>query len=222
MTTATTLSELVAGSSLGTVYLLGLASCAGLIIAIGAQNAFVLRQGLRREHVAATVTVCALSDVALISIGTAGIGWLSTLLPWAVPALTLAGVIFLLCYGLQAAKRAWNPENAGLDGVQGGQPLSRSAVIWRAAAFSWLNPHAWLDTTVLIGSLANTHGPGRNWVFALGAMSASLIWFTLLAWSAGRLAPVFRAPSAWRVLDAGIAVMMLGLAGGLSRQMLHG
>lgn len=209
-------------SGLLSTYLLGLASCAGLIIAIGAQNAFVLRQGLRREHVAATVAVCALTDVALISIGTAGIGWLSTMLPWAVPALTLAGVIFLLCYGVQAARRAWNPDAAGLAGAQGGPALSRSAVMWRAAAFSWLNPHAWLDTTVLIGSLANAHGPGHNWVFSVGAMSASLIWFTLLAWSAGRLAPVFRAPSAWRVLDAGVAVMMLGLAGGLSRQMLHG
>ncbi len=203
------------------VYLFGLASSAGLIIAIGAQNAFVLRQGLRREHVLPVVVVCAVSDAVLITLGTAGVGWLSEGLPWAVPALTVAGIIFLTSYGWQAARRAWR-QDAGLSDAAGGAALSRSAAIWRAAAFSWLNPHVWLDTVVLLGSLANSQGAGRQWVFAAGGVTASVLWFSLLAWSAGRLAPVFKQPAAWRVLDTGIAVMMLTLAGGLVRQMLPG
>ena len=181
-------------------YFLGMAASGGLIMAIGAQNAFVLRQGLRREHVAAVVALCAVSD--------------------AVPLLTVAGILFLSVYGLQAARRAWRPDGQGLE-AQGGAPLTRSAALLQAAAFTWLNPHAWLDTTVLLGSLANAHGEGR-WAFAAGAMTASLLWFTGLAWAAGRLAPLFRRPHTWRVFDAGVAVMMLGLAGGLTVQTLKG
>lgn len=201
-----------------TPYLFGLATSAGLIIAIGAQNAFVLRQGLRREHVLPVVVVCAVSDAVLIALGTAGIGWLSHGLPWAVPLLTVAGIVFLTTYGVQAARRAWR-QDAGLSTTAGGDGLSRRAAVWRALAFSWLNPHVWLDTVVLVGSLAHAQGEGRQWVFAAGGVTASVLWFSGLAWAAGRLAPLFQRPQAWRVLDAGIAVMMLALAGGLASQL---
>jgi len=199
------------------IYLLGLAASAGLIIAIGAQNAFVLRQGVRREHVVVVVAVCALSDALLIALGTAGIGGLSRWLPWAVPALTAGGVLFLALYGLRAARRAWRPAGNGLD-ASGGAPQTRRAAMLQAAAFSWLNPHAWLDTTVLLGSIAQAQPADQHWTFAAGAMTASLLWFTLLAWAAGRLATLFRQPRAWRVLDASIALMMMALAGNLTLQ----
>lgn len=201
-------------------YFLGMASCAGLIIAIGAQNAFILRQGIRREHVAAIVAVCTLSDALLISLGTAGIGAVSERLPMAVPVITIAGILFLSVYGWQAARRAWRPAGGAMDGRAEGVALPLGTAMLQAAAFSWLNPHAWLDTTVLIGSLANAQGAQR-WAFAGGAISASLLWFTLLAWAAGRLAPLFRQPRAWRVFDAGVAVMMAGLAGGLTLRALN-
>jgi L-lysine exporter family protein LysE/ArgO len=201
-------------------YFLGMAASGGLIMAIGAQNAFVLRQGLRREHVAAVVALCAVSDAVLIALGTAGIGAASAHFPLAIPLLTVAGILFLSVYGLQAARRAWRPDGQGLE-AQGGAPLALSAALVQAAAFTWLNPHAWLDTTVLLGSLANAQGDDR-WTFAAGAMTASLLWFTLLAWAAGRLAPLFRRPHTWRIFDASVAMMMIGLAGGLTLQTLKG
>ncbi|MFM2053127.1 MAG: hypothetical protein RL456_1164 [Pseudomonadota bacterium] len=203
-------------------YFFGMAASAGLIIAIGAQNAFVMRQGLRREHVAAVVAVCALSDAALIGLGTAGLGFVSDRLPLAVPLLTLGGIVFLMLYGWQAARRAWRPAGAGLDAAVRAPGLSRGAAIAQAAAFSWLNPHAWLDTTVLLGSLANAQGAEGRWVFAAGAATASLLWFVGLAWAAARMAPLFRRPRAWRVFDAGVAVMMMTLAGGLTLQAVRG
>jgi L-lysine exporter family protein LysE/ArgO len=200
------------------VFGLGLASSLGLIVAIGAQNAFVLRQGLRRERVGWVVAVSVASDVALIAIGTAGLAWVSTALPRAVPLLTAGGAAFLLLHGLQAARRAWHPAASAVAG-SGGPALSRRAAIAQAAAFAWLNPHAWLDTTVLLGALAQaqaqTRGAGWNWVFASGAASGSALWFVALAWAAQRLAPWFARPQAWRAFDAGVALMMLALAGGL-------
>ncbi|MDP4302006.1 LysE/ArgO family amino acid transporter [Leptothrix discophora] len=201
-------------------FLLGMATSWGLIVAIGAQNAFVLRQGLRREWVGSVVLVCALTDIALIALGVAGLGWVSGGMPWLIPALTGVGVVFLAVHGWQAARRAWRPVDAQMIDTAAA-PVSRRRIVLQAAAFSWLNPHAWLDTTVLIGSLAHAQvqaqGPGANWVFATGAMSASALWFTTLAWAAGKLAPWFQRPQAWRALDAGIAVMLLALAAGLAR-----
>ncbi len=202
-------------------YFLGMATCAGLIIAIGAQNAFILRQGIRREHVGAVVAVCTLSDVLLIALGTAGIGLVSDRLPMVVPIITVAGILFLSVYGWQAARRAWQPAASGLTSREDAAPVGRGRVMLQAAAFSWLNPHAWLDTTVLIGSLANAQGADGRWAFAAGAASSSLLWFTLLAWAAGRLAPLFRRPQTWRVFDASVALMMMGLAGGLTMRSLH-
>lgn len=203
-------------------FFLGMAASAGLIIAIGAQNAFVMRQGIRREHVGAVVAVCAFTDAVLIVLGTAGIGAVSDRWPLAVPLLTAGGVVFLLGYGWQAAQRAWRPAGQGLDAAGGTAALGRGAAMLQAAAFSALNPHAWLDTTVLLGSLANAQGASLRWTFATGAATSSLLWFVLLAWAAGRMAPLFRRPQAWRVFDAGVAVMMMGLAGGLTLQAVKG
>jgi L-lysine exporter family protein LysE/ArgO len=203
-------------------FFLGMSASAGLIIAIGAQNAFVLRQGVRREHVAAVVAVCALSDTLLIALGTAGIGALAERLPLAVPLLTLGGILFLSVYGLQAARRAWRPTPAGLTAATDTGRRSRRSTLLQAAAFSLLNPHAWLDTTVLLGSLANAQGSQERWLFASGAASASLLWFVILAWTASRLAPLFGRPRTWRIFDAGVAVMMMFLAGGLTLQTLKG
>jgi L-lysine exporter family protein LysE/ArgO len=207
---------------ISSTFFLGMAASAGLIIAIGAQNAFVLRQGIRREHVGAVVAICALSDAILITLGTAGIGAVSDRWPLAVPLLTAAGVIFLVGYGWQAAQRARQPAGSGLQAAGGNAALGLGQAMLQAAAFSWLNPHAWLDTTVLLGSLANAQGESLRWTFAAGAATASLLWFVLLAWAAGRMAPLFRRPQAWRVFDAGVAVMMMGLASGLTLQAVKG
>jgi L-lysine exporter family protein LysE/ArgO len=161
------------------------------------------------------------SDAVLILIGTAGIGAASVVFPLAVPIMTIGGILFLSVYGVQAARRAWRPSGDTLN-PNGGVALSRSSALLQAAAFSWLNPHAWLDTTVLLGSLANAQGDAQRWVFAAGAATSSLLWFTVLAWAAGRLAPLFRRPQTWRVFDAGVAVMMVALAGGLTLQTLKG
>ncbi|MGY0197727.1 LysE/ArgO family amino acid transporter [Leptothrix sp. BB-4] len=206
-------------------FLLGMATSWGLIVAIGAQNAFVLRQGLRREWVGSVVLVCALTDVALIALGIAGMQQVSHGLPWLIPALTAVGAVFLAVHGWQAAQRAWRPVAAGTIDTSAA-PASRRRIVLQAAAFSWLNPHAWLDTTVLIGSLAHaqlqTQGPGANWVFGAGAMGASALWFSGLAWAAGKLAPWFQRPQAWRALDAGIALMLLSLAAGLAHMAWQG
>jgi len=187
----------------------GLTAGASLIIAIGAQNAFVLRQGLRREHVLAIVAVCALSDVVLIALGVAGIGALVEAAPLALTIVTIAGALFLLAYALFAARRAIRPQ--ALEAV-GGEKTTLVAAVLTAVALTWLNPHVYLDTVLLLGSLAATHGPDGKWVFAAGAALASIVWFTALGYGARLLSRVFARPIAWRVLDGLIAVVMLALA----------
>lgn len=187
----------------------GLALGLGLIVAIGAQNAFVLRQGLRLEHVAAVVAVCALSDLVLIVAGVAGAGAVLTSLPWLVPVVCFAGAAFLLGYGLLAARRAARPGAllAGSTGARAGL----AATVATCLALTWLNPHVYLDTVVLLGSTASTYGEHR-WEFAAGAGLGSVLWFTGLGFGARLLRPVFARPAAWRVLDGGIAVVMVLLA----------
>jgi L-lysine exporter family protein LysE/ArgO len=187
----------------------GLGLGLSLIVAIGAQNAFVLRQGLRTEHVAVVVAVCALSDVVLIAAGVAGAGALLTRLPWLVPVVCLAGAAFLLGYGLLAARRALRP--AALAAGPGGAAAGPAATVTTCLALTWLNPHVYLDTVVLLGSLAGTYGEQR-WSFAAGAGVGSIAWFTALGFGARLLRPVFARPAAWRVLDAAIAVVMTALA----------
>lgn len=180
-----------------------------LIVAIGAQNAFVLRQGLRREHVLAVVAVCALSDAVLILLGIAGAGAVFAAAPVALVVVRYAGAAFLIVYGLLAARRAWRP--AALEAGGPTPRTSLAAALGTCLALTWLNPHVYLDTVVLLGSVANTHGDGRWW-FGAGAVAASIVWFAALGFGARLLQPVFARPAAWRVLDGLIAVTMLAIA----------
>jgi len=193
-----------------TAALAGLGLGFSLIVAIGAQNAFVLRQGLLRQHVLVVVAICALSDIALIGLGIAGVGAAFTALPWLVEVVRWAVAAFLFVYGLLAARRAWRPET--LEAADAAKaPASVLAVAGTCLALTWLNPHVYLDTLVLLGSVGSTHGDDR-WAFGVGAAIASVLWFALLGFGARLLAPVFAKPLAWRVLDALIAVVMITLA----------
>src|SRR4051794_21295651 len=186
----------------------GLALGLGLIVAIGAQNAFVLRQGLRLEHVAGVVAVCAASDLALIAAGVLGAGAALSRLPWLVPAVSLGGAAFLVGYGVLAARRALRP--GALLPSAGGAPAGLAVTLATCLALTWLNPHVYLDTVVLLGSMSSTYGEHR-WAFAAGAGLGSLAWFTGLGYGARLLRPVFARPAAWRVLDGAIAVVMVAL-----------
>jgi L-lysine exporter family protein LysE/ArgO len=197
----------------------GLALGLGLIVAIGAQNAFVLRQGLRLEHVAAVVTVCAVSDVALIVAGVLGAGAVLAQVPWLVPVVCFAGAAFLLGYGALAARRALRPGALLPDAA--GARAGLAATVGTCLALTWLNPHVYLDTVVLLGSMASTHGEHR-WQFAAGAGVGSVLWFTGLGYGARLLRPVFARPGAWRVLDGVIAVVMAALAASLVLRGLAG
>ena len=198
---------------------LGFIASFTLIAAIGAQNAFVLRQGLRLEHVAAVVVVCTVSDVVLIAAGVSGAGALLTRLPWLVPVVCLAGAAFLLGYGLLAARRALRP--GALQAGPGGVAAGLAATVGACLALTWLNPHVYLDTVVLLGSLASTFGDQR-WAFAAGAALGSAVWFAALGFGARLLRPVFARAAAWRVLDAVIAAVMTALAVSLAVRGLRG
>lgn len=188
----------------------GFVAAAGLIIAIGAQNAFVLRQGLQQSHVCLVVLVCMLGDIVLILAGVAGIGALAHQWPWLLQLLRFGGAAFLAIYGAMAARRA----------IRGGGELSVAGTLkqhWRPVlltvlAFTFLNPHVYLDTMVLLGSLSTRYPAEVRWAFALGACCASAAWFTLLGYGARLLLPVFKNPRAWRVLDSIMALFMLGLS----------
>jgi L-lysine exporter family protein LysE/ArgO len=188
----------------------GLLTGLSLIVAIGAQNAYVLRQGLRRAYVGPVVAVGAVSDLALIIAGVCGIGVLVQHAGWALTAVRWFGVAFLAWYGLSSAWRARRPAsslNAARDGVAGGP-----AVVRRMVALTWLNPHVYLDTVVLLGSIANAHGPNGRWWFAVGACVASTLWFTGLGFGARFASGLLATPRAWQVLDLFIAATMLGIA----------
>ena len=178
-----------------------------LIVAIGAQNAFVLRQGLRREHVLPVVVTCALSDLGLITAGIAGLGAVVTTRPVAVTVVRWAGAAFLLGYAALAAKRAWRP---GVLRPTDTKPATLRATLLTCLALTYLNPHVYLDTVLLLGTVAQQH-PHR-WLFGIGAAVASTVWFAALGLGAHRLAPVLSRPAAWRVLDGLIAVVMAVLA----------
>jgi len=192
--------------------LAGLGFGLSLIVAIGAQNAFVLRQGLLRQHVLPVVLVCALSDAVLIAAGVAGAGVVFELAPVVLTVVRFAGAAFLIGYGVLAARRAIRPAALTAEGAAPRKALG--ATVATVLALTWLNPHVYLDTVVLLGSIANTHGDLRWW-FAAGAVIGSFVWFFALGFGARLLQPVFARPSAWRVLDAVIAVVMLALAASL-------
>ncbi|MEY9846875.1 LysE/ArgO family amino acid transporter [Streptacidiphilus sp. MAP5-3] len=185
-----------------------------LIVAIGAQNAFVLRQGIRREAVLPVVAICAVSDAALIACGVGGLGVVVTAWPGAMTAVRVVGVAFLLCYGVLAARRAFRaPDPSGPSGLEGGGPTVRSGrrAVLSCLAMTWLNPHVYLDTVLLLGAVAATHGTLR-WQFGLGATLASLCWFAALGFGARLLEGFFRRPSSWRALDGLVAATMLLVA----------
>ncbi|TAJ48898.1 MAG: amino acid transporter [Herbiconiux sp.] len=262
----------------------GLGFGLSLIVAIGAQNAFVLRQGLLRRHVFSVVAVCAISDIVLIGLGIAGVGVAFEQVPWLMVVARAGGAAFLLVYAALAARRALRPTAltaddpepdeasdalvsaaqasttaesrpspvttsttpaiarpgvpstpsvtpampqtpAPADSAQSGHPpaerasvtpLHRSsagllATVLTCVALTWLNPHVYLDTVVLLGSVANTHGDSR-WLFGIGAAIGSIVWFSALGYGARFLRPLFARPAAWRVLDGIIALMMAGIA----------
>jgi L-lysine exporter family protein LysE/ArgO len=178
-----------------------------LIAAIGAQNAFVLRQGIRREHVLPVVALCTVSDIVLISAGIAGVGALISAHPSALNIAKFGGALFLVGYGLMAARRAWRPSSLSPSEKA---PARLIDVLVTCAALTFLNPHVYLDTVVLLGALANEHRDER-WLFGVGAVTASAVWFVSLGLGARRLAGLFATPLTWRVLDGLIAVMMIGL-----------
>ncbi len=190
------------------VALSGFLTSLSLIVAIGAQNAFVLRQGLRREHVLPVVALCAAADAALITAGIAGLGALVTSHPTVLAVTRYAGAAFLLVLAVAAARRARRPER--LDPAADG-PAALRGVLTTCLALTFLNPHVYLDTVVLLGSLAHQHDPGA-WVFGAGAAAASVAWFTALGFGAATLRPVFARPRAWQVLDLGVALVMATLA----------
>ncbi|KSU65097.1 LysE/ArgO family amino acid transporter [Arthrobacter sp. NIO-1057] len=176
-----------------------------LIVAIGAQNAFVLRQGIRREHVFVTALVCFLSDAVLIFAGVGGMGVLVERVPWLLVAARLGGFLFLGTYAVFAFRRAIKPDSLKFSGAN--QTTGVPAVILTTLALTWLNPHVYIDTVLLLGSVAVSQGTGARW-FALGAIGASLIWFFALAYAACFLAPLFAKPKAWQVLDVIIGLLM--------------
>lgn len=194
--------------------LTGLIAGLTLIVAIGAQNAYVLRQGLRREHVGAVVVVCAVSDVVLIAAGVAGIGVVVERAPTAIEVVRWLGVAFLTVYGLMSLNRARRAEALQ---AAGNGTTSRAGVITRAAALTWINPHVYLDTVVLLGGLAATHGPEGRWWFGTGAAIGSLLWFTVLGYGARRAHRMLASPRAWQVLDVLIGLTMLAIAYSLAR-----
>ena len=187
----------------------GLLTGLSLIIAIGAQNAYVLRQGLRRSHVGLVVAICAISDLLLIVAGVAGIGVLVDRAPWAVDLIRWLGVAFLTWYGVSSLLRARAPAALSLADAPA---EARGGVAARAMALTWLNPHVYLDTVLLLGSIAGTHGNPGRWWFALGAGVASIGWFAALGYGARLAAPTLASPRSWQVLDVLIGVVMLAIA----------
>ncbi|MEN2469344.1 amino acid transporter [Burkholderia stabilis] len=193
----------------------GAALCASLIVTIGAQNAFVLRQGIMRSHVGKIVLLCALSDMLLIGAGVGGASVLVERYPTFVHAVLYVGLAYLAWFGINALRRALKPGHETLD-VRGDAvappPQSGMAVVLMTLAFTWLNPHVYLDTFLLIGTAGAREPEGARSAFAIGAMTVSVVWFLALGYGARLLAPWFRKAVAWRVLDGAIGSMVLFLA----------
>jgi len=196
----------------------GLALSLGLIVAIGAQNAFVLRQGLRREHVGSVVIFCAVADAVLIAAGVLGMAQALGSSPGVARALALAGAAFLAVYGWRALRRARHPQALKASGS--GESISRASALAQAAAFTLLNPHVYLDTVLLVGSIGAQQPTALRGYFVAGASTASLLWFGLLGYGARWMAPWFARPGAWQLLDTLIGVTMWVLAALLLRHAL--
>lgn len=188
----------------------GFLAGAGLIIAIGSQNAFVLRQGLQQRNIGLVVATCAFGDILLIVSGVAGVGALVHEWPALLQTLRFGGAAFLAIYGLMAARRAWH----GTENLAPGTESERNwrRVLLACLAFTFLNPHVYLDTMILLGSLSTRYPGLQKWAFAAGACLASVTWFATLGYGSRLLLPVFRSARAWRVLDGFVAVFMFSLA----------
>lgn len=187
----------------------GFALSISLILAIGAQNAFVLRQGLRRAHVGPVVAVCCASEAALIFSGVAGFGVITRAAPWALEAMRWGGTAFLVAYGLRSLRAAF--ANTQALTTDGNATQSLRSALATTALLTWANPHVYLDTVGLIGAVSTTYDAGR-WVFGSGALTASCVFFVILGYGAGALAPFFARPKAWAWLDGFVGITMLGLA----------
>ena len=192
-----------------TAFLSGLTLGLGLIIAIGAQNAFVLRQGLKREHVFAVCLVCALSDAVLIAAGVAGFGFIIERFPWLIEAMRYGGAAFLILYGVRSVLAAFRSTET-LEAAANAAGSLRKAVL-TCLAFTWLNPHVYLDTVVLLGSISTQFGDARP-LFAAGAMLGSFAFFFSLGYGARLLRPLFANVTAWRLLDGATALVMFAIA----------
>ncbi|HEU4843200.1 MAG TPA: LysE/ArgO family amino acid transporter [Burkholderiaceae bacterium] len=196
-----------------TAFLKGLGLGGSLIVAIGSQNAYLLRQALKREFVLSCVVICVVCDMVLIAAGVAGMGRLIAGAPVLLQWLKVGGAAFLLAYGWRAARSAWRP--AALVAGDAAPAASHVAVVTAMLAFSLLNPHVYLDTVLLLGSIGGQQAGNGRLYFAAGAMAASLFWFSGLGLGARYLAPVFALPRAWQVLDGVIAVVMWAIAASL-------
>lgn len=191
----------------------------GLIAAIGAQNAFVLRQGLKREHVGVVVLLCAGSDALLIALGVAGFSVAAESAPWLMPAMLWGGVAFLLAYGALRFRSALRGGEA--LAAQAGEAVPLGRVVATCLALTWLNPHVYLDTLALLGALSAQYAP-QHWLFGAGAILGSFSFFTALGYGARLLAPVLARPRAWVVLEFAIGVVMWAIAASLVLQALEG
>lgn len=188
------------------IVLTGLLTGLSLIVVIGVQNALVLRQGLRREHVGLVVAVCALGDVVLIAAGTGGMGALAASQPTALRVMAGVGALYLLWTAVGSFRAAAHPRS-----LQADAPRSRGTILATVLGVTWLNPHVYLDTVVMLGSIAASHGEER-WLFASGAMAASIVWFCTLGFGARALSGPLGRPSVWRGVDVVIGVVMLLVA----------
>lgn len=188
----------------GTTLITGLVFGLSLIVAVGPQNAFLLRQGVTRSYVGTVVAICSVSDVVLICAGIAGAGALISADHWMLSAVRVGGAAFLIAYGAFALYRAFRPAPAATETPA---TQSRWSVVNACLGFTWLNPVAYLDTIVLLGSVANTH-PGHQWSFGTGAILGSVLWFVVVGFGSRLFSPLFAKPLAWRVLDGFVAVVM--------------
>ena len=200
------MSAPLATSSFITGFTLG----ASLIMAIGAQNAFVLRQGLRREHVAAVVAACAVLDILLMAIGVSGLGAVLNDRPGFIQAATVAGAVVLAWYSLSAFRRAFHPQSLSTQSGGAAQPLR--AVVTQALSISLLNPHVYLDTVLLVGSVGAQQPDDQRLAFLMGSGLSSVVWFAGLGFGARLLSPLFARPVAWRVLDVLVGLTMAWIA----------
>lgn len=189
-------------------FLPGLLAGLSLIIAIGAQNAFVIRQGLTKKHVLLVVAICALSDAVLIFLGIGGLGAIIQGLPWLLEVIRWFGVVYLAWFGMKSLRSAFNNQSLDASGEQSG---TASKVVLTVLGFTWLNPHVYLDTVILLGSIGNQFGDGK-WIFATGASVASVLWFSAIGFGAKAASGVMRKPSFWKALDILIAVVMFSIA----------